>query len=52
MGSRVCVCVCVEWPSSSNHLEHVLCLLMGPRETGGCVSCSPESVRSSPTVPR
>lgn len=26
------VSVGVEWPSSSNHLEHVLCLLMGPRE--------------------
>lgn len=52
MGSLVCVCVSVgvKWPSSSTHSEHVLCLLTGPRETGGCVTCSPDSVRSSLTV--
>lgn len=35
---------------SLNHLESVLWLSMGPRETGDYVSCSLESVKSS-TMP-
>lgn len=32
---------------SLNHLESVLWLPMGPRETGGYVSCSLESVKAA-----
>lgn len=50
MGSLECMNIGVEWPPSFNHLECVLWLPMGPKDTGGCVPCSLESVRGSPTI--